>query len=391
MALQVLFIIFLYNTALCSAARDTYSVVNFGATPGGKTDSSEGFLAAWTAACGSDSPSTVYVPSGRFLVSSPTVFSGKDCKSTAITFRIDGSLVAPSDYRVLGNADTWLTFESVTGVTISGGVLDGQGAGLWACKASRGGCPGGAVTLRFTNSKNVVVSGLTSVNSQLYHIVVDGCNNAQLQGIKVSASGQSPNTDGIHVQGSTGVTILSSQLATGDDCISIGAGSANLWIENVACGPGHGISIGSLGKQFNEAGVHNVTVKTVTFTGTENGLRIKSWARPSNGYVRNVLFQHATMIDVQNPIIINQNYCPDNKGCPDKASGVRISDVTYQDIHGSSATEVAVNLDCSPKNPCTNIVLEDVNLNHRRWPARSSCAHADGSTYGVVQPSDCLN
>lgn len=81
-------------------------------------------------------------------------------------------------------------------------------------------------------------------------------------------------------------------------------------------------SIGSLGKEVNEAGVQNVTVKTATFTGTDNGVRIKSWGRPSNGFVRNVLFEHITMVNAKNPIIIDQNYCPDNKGCPGKVRDV---------------------------------------------------------------------
>ena len=75
-------------------------------------------------------------------------------------------------------------------------------------------------------------------------------------------------------------------------------------------------SIGSLGKDQQEAGVQNVTVKTVTFTGTQNGARIKSWGRPSNGFARNICFQHVTMQDVQNPVVIDQNYCPNNEGCP---------------------------------------------------------------------------
>lgn len=96
-------------------------------------------------------------------------------------------------------------------------------------------------SLRFSNSDNIVVSGLTSLNSQLYHVVFNGCNNVKVQGVTLSASGNSPNTDGIHVQLSSGVTILNSRIRTGDDCVSIGAGTANLRIENVACGPGHGI------------------------------------------------------------------------------------------------------------------------------------------------------
>ena len=49
---------------------------------------------------------------------------------------------------------------------------------------------------------------------------------------------------------------------------------------------------------------------------TQNGVRIKSWGRPSNGFTRNILFQHVTIQDVQNPIVIDQNYCPSNEGCP---------------------------------------------------------------------------
>lgn len=95
--------------------------------------------------------------------------------------------------------------------------------------------------LEFTNSNNIFVSGLTSLNSQMFHIVVNACKNVKIQGVRVSAPGTSPNTDGIHVQESTGVTILKSRIATGDDCISIGPGSGNLWIEGIDCGPGHGI------------------------------------------------------------------------------------------------------------------------------------------------------
>lgn len=77
-------------------------------------------------------------------------------------------------------------------------------------------------------------------------------------------------------------------------------------------------SIGSLGKNLKEDGVQNVTVRSATFKGTQNGLRIKSWGQPSSGFARNIVFQHAVMSNVQNPIIINQHYCPDHEGCPRK-------------------------------------------------------------------------
>ncbi|CAL5394742.1 unnamed protein product [Camellia sinensis] len=391
----------------------TYNVVNLGAKPDGKTDSTKSFLSAWDAACASANPTTIYVPPGRYLLHKAK-FYGEQCKNTAITIRIDGTLVAPSDYRAIGNGGSWLIFEKVSGVFIFGGTLDGQGPGLWACKASGKACPTGAtgapsfqknakpsptiflsgvesfLTLALYNSNGIVINGLTSLNSQMFHIAIDGCRNVKVQGVKVSAAGNSPNTDGIHIQLSSGVTISNSRIATGDDCVSIGPGSTNLWIENVACGPGHGISIGSLGWELQEPGVQNVTVKTVTFTGTQNGVRIKTWGRPSNGFVRGIVFQNLFMVNVQNPIIIDQNYCPHNNNCPGQNSGVIISDVTYQDIHGTSATAVAVKFDCSKKYGCKGIRLEDVNLTFRDQPAEASCVNVGGSTSGSVEPTSCL-
>ncbi|PQQ09817.1 polygalacturonase-like [Prunus yedoensis var. nudiflora] len=359
------------------AAKALYNVASLGGKGDGKTDSTQAFLSAWAKACASVEPAVIYIPRGRFLLHN-VVFAGP-CKNNAITFLIAGTLVAPSDYRVIGNADNWISFEDVEGVTISGGILDGQGTDLWACKAAGKSCPNGATTLSFSNSNDIKVSGVISLNSQMFHIVINGCHNVKMQSVKVSASGQSPNTDGIHVQMSSSVTILNSKIATGDDCISIGPGTSDLWIENVKCGPGHGISIGSLGKDPEEAGVQNVTVKSDQIVG-----------RPSTGFAKDILFQHAVMLNVQNPIVIDQNYCPDNKGCPGQVSGVKISDVTYQDIHGTSATEVAVKFDCSSKNPCSNIKMEDVKLTYKNQAAEASCSHAAGTSAGTVQPTSCL-
>ncbi|KAJ1395448.1 Pectin lyase fold/virulence factor [Sesbania bispinosa] len=381
-------IYFLFTFGSTIAIEVTLNVVNFGAKPDGETDSTNAFLTAWGRACSSTTPTTIYVPQGRFLVGN-VVFKGQ-CKNNGITMHIDGALVAPSNYDVIGNAGNWLFFYDVDGVSVIGGVLDGQGTSLWACKRSAKSCPTGATNIGFTNSNNIVINGVTSLNSQMFHIVIDRCHNVKVQGVKISAAGNSPNTDGIHVQLSSSVTILNSNIATGDDCISIGPGTTNLWIENIACGPGHGISVGSLGKELQEPGVQNVTVKTVQFTGTENGVRIKSWGRPSNGFARDILFQHATMVNVQNPIVIDQNYCPDEKNCPGQVSGVKISNVMYEDIHGTSATEVAVKLNCSPENPCTGISLEDVVLTYENKQAEASCSHAGGITSGVVQPNNCF-
>ncbi|OAY60130.1 polygalacturonase [Manihot esculenta] len=381
------FIFFVLHFSLSSATTN-FNVLSYGAKPTGLTDSTKAFLNAWAAACGSTGPTMIYVPKGRYLLGS-MVFGG-GCKSPDITIRIDGTLVAPGDYRILGKAANWLSFEGVAGVSIVGGALDAKGSALWACKAKGKNCPSGATSLSFTNSNNIKIKGLLSLNSHMFHIVINGCQNVNVEGIKVIAAGDSPNTDGIHVQLSNNIAIINSNIKTGDDCISIGPGTQNLWIERVKCGPGHGISIGSLAKELEEEGVQNVTVTKTVFADTQNGLRIKSWARPSKGFVRRVRFIGAIMKNVQNPIVIDQNYCPHNLNCPNKMSGVKINDILYQNIRGTSATEVGIKFDCSSKNPCSDIRLHNINLTYSNQIAQSLCVNVLGKTIGLVKPHGCL-
>ncbi|KAF6141918.1 hypothetical protein GIB67_037886 [Kingdonia uniflora] len=126
------------------------------------------------------------------------------------------------------------------------------------------------------------------------------------------------------------------------------------------------------------------------FYGTQNGLRIKSWGRPSNGFVLGVDFRQVVMNNVQNPIVRDQNYCPGNEGCPNQNSGVKISRVTYKDIKGSSASPVAIKFDCSAMSPCRSIGLHDIKLTYQNKPADSFCRKIRGMAWGVVTPPSCL-
>ena len=142
--MRFLAIPFLFFSFLLSSAKSvTYNVQSYGAKSDGRSDSTKSFLSAWAAACASVEPATIYVPRGSFLVGGAS-FSGKNCKNNAITILIDGTLVAPSDYNVLGDTGKWLAFERTNGLSIYGGTLDGQGTGLWACKNSGKNCPKGA-------------------------------------------------------------------------------------------------------------------------------------------------------------------------------------------------------------------------------------------------------
>jgi len=112
---------------------------------------------------------------------------------------------------------------------------------------------------------------------------------------------------------SSQITITNANIGTGDDCISFGAGAQDITVNQVTCGPGHGISVGSLGKYQNEEPVSGIRVTGATLSNTDNGVRIKTWPASSSGAATDIHFEDVVMNNVANPIIIDQNYCPNSQ------------------------------------------------------------------------------
>ncbi|XP_020585942.1 polygalacturonase-like [Phalaenopsis equestris] len=389
--LIITFLLLFTLTTAKSPSTPSFNIINFGAKPDGQTDSAAPFLAAWSKACSAPTPATIFVPPGTYFFSGAE-FSGP-CKNAKMQIFAEGAdFVAASGYD--GAGETWITFREVEGLSIYGGTFDGRGEALWDCKMAGGSCPTGATSLSIINCNKTLLSGITSLNSQLFHVSIYRSTAVTLRSTTISAPGNSPNTDGIHIQLSSSVIVDGAIIRTGDDCISIKDGVSDVDIAGVDCGPGHGISIGSLGRDpLRGGGVRNVTVRSVMLTGTQNGVRIKTWAKENNGgVVEGVRFEDAVMNGVSNPIIVDQNYCPEKKGCPKQSSGIKIRGVSFKNIRGTSATKVAVKLDCSVSNPCSGIGLDDIDLIYedKKMAAQSFCRNARGSVSGYVIPPSCL-
>ncbi|GMJ13208.1 hypothetical protein HRI_004990000 [Hibiscus trionum] len=111
---------------------------------------------------------------------------------------------------------------------------------------------------------------------------------------------------------------------SGDDCISIVNAPFAIKMKRIYCGPGHRVSIGSLGKDNSTGIVTKVVLDTALLRETTNGVRIKTW-QGGSGYVRGVRFENVRMEDVANPIIIDQFYCDSPKTCQNQTSAVEIS------------------------------------------------------------------
>ncbi|KAJ3683155.1 hypothetical protein LUZ60_013382 [Juncus effusus] len=375
------------------ASKVPVNVDSFGAIGDGVADDTQAFLDAWQQACSMDN-AVFLVPEHRRYKINATKFKGP-CQAKLIV-EIQGMIIAPDDPKQWDpkSPRNWLTFTKLTGVRFQGGgVIDGSGSKWWAasCKINKTNpCKGAPTALTIDQSSGIRVKGLLFQYSQQIHFQISKSDSVKISGIHVKAPEDSPNTDGIHITESSNVAIQNVQIGTGDDCISIVNASSNIKMKNIICGPGHGISIGSLGKGNSTAVVTGIVLDTATITGTTNGLRIKTW-QGGSGYVKGVRFENVKMDNVENPIIIDQFYCDQTTPCKNQTSAVKISGVMYKNINGTSKTPQAMKFACSDTVPCSGIVLHDINLERFDGEAETFCNCAMGFDYGFVKPpADCL-
>ncbi|KAI3670073.1 hypothetical protein L6452_41677 [Arctium lappa] len=361
-----------------------FNVLKFGAKGDGRTDDTKAFEAAWLAACKLEA-STMVVPKGSVFLVKPVSFSGPDC-GWNIVFQLDGKIIAPTDSKSWGSGLLqWLEFTKLNGITIRGnGVIDGQGS-VWWTDSPTSTKP---TAVRFYGSSDVTVTGITIQNSQQTHLKFDNCQSVQVFDITVSSPGDSPNTDGIHLQNSQDVTIHSSKLACGDDCVSIQTGCSGVNIQNVDCGPGHGISIGSLGKDNTKACVSNITVSDTKIHDSLNGVRIKTW-QGGSGSVQRVTFANIQVSNVKTAIMIDQYYCDGSK-CRNMTSAVAVSGISYRNIRGTYTVN-PIHFACSDTSPCTDVTLDTIQLQ----PVQENHEPFCWNTYGELKtstnpPIDCL-
>lgn len=366
-------------------------IVHLGAKGDGKSDSTQMILKAWKNACGATGTQKIVIPAGNYLTGALEL-SGP-CTSSII-IRLDGNLLGTGDLGAYKK--NWIEIQNVHDLSINGhGTIDGQGPLVWKqnqCQKSYN-CKILPNSLVLDFVKNAQIRGITLLNSKFFHMNIFASENILVDKVTIKAPGDSPNTDGIHIGDSTNVTISGTTIGTGDDCISVGPGSKKIRIEGVRCGPGHGISVGSLGRYKDEKDVEDVKVKGATLVGTTNGLRIKSYEdSKSSPRASKFLYEDVTMDNVSFPIIIDQKYCPNNICVKSGASKVAVSDVVFKNIHGTSNTPEAITLNCANNLPCQGIQLINVDLKYNRSGNKTMavCKNVAGKSSGLAKELACL-
>ncbi|KAI3409234.1 uncharacterized protein J3R85_019593, partial [Psidium guajava] len=365
----------------------TFNVDDFGARGDGSHDDAQAFEKAWKEAC--SAPGAVLVVPKKNYLLGPSAFSGP-CQDDT-TFQINGIIRASGDQSDYDeDRRHWIVFDGVDHLVVQGGgTFDGNGLIWWqnSCKTNKAlPCKNAPTALTFYNCGNLITQNLNIQNAQQIHVSFEKCSDVEATDLHITAPGNSPNTDGIHVASTRNIQISNSTIGTGDDCISIVDGSEDVEAMDIICGPGHGISIGSLGSGNSEAHVSGVTVNRANFSGTTNGVRIKTW-QGGSGSASNIKFQNMEMHDVSNPIIIEQNYCDQDEPCKQQKSAIQVRNVTYQNIRGTSASDVAVEFNCSESLPCAGIVLQNINLQKiGGGSTTASCNSIDLECIGLVSP-----
>ena len=167
------------------------------------------------------------------------------------------------------------------------------------------------VMVSLRHCTNVLLSGVTFMNSPAWNIHPFFCENVTIDNIKVRNPYYAQNGDGIDVESCTNVHIHHSVFETGDDAICIKAGKnaiartidgpcSNIYIHDCVVNEGHGGFV--IGSEMSR-GVKDILVENCTFIGTDVGVRMKS-ALGRGGVVENITIRTIDMVNIKGEAVI---------------------------------------------------------------------------------------
>ena len=333
---------------------------------------------------------------GTLVLRRGTYTIGPIYMKSAVTLRLDtlATLLASpvmADFTVAGKVVNLIngpgTATHDVGLT-GAGTIDGNGAPWWAAFQANSALVRPRL-IGIANCQNLAVTGLTLTNSPSFHLVPSQCQNVVITRIKILAPATSPNTDGIDPANCDGVTIMNCLIDTGDDCIAIKGGRVsgalagacqNITVTGCTFLNGHGLSIGS----ETSSGVRNLAVSNCTFTGTANGIRIKS--EPGlGGPIQNVNYRNLTMTNVPNPLVVNMAYALNpNNGYPTDVPSVNGMTVDQLTVTGAKNAGRLVGLATAP---IQNLTLSHLNITAQTGLVLQNATGVTMSNYTITPAS----
>jgi polygalacturonase len=311
------------NSALAAHQRDWLNVLEFGA----RGDGSKPCTAALQQAidlCSKRGGGTVFIPAGKYITGTlwlrsniilhldagATILGETDPNAYPIWIsRWEGKSAQPAHAPLIAG-------EGLTNIAITGrGVIDGRGQAWWDRFNQNKLANGRPNLLRFVDCRDVLIEGITFLNSPRWTLNPTACDNLTIANVTIRNPHDSPNTDGINPDACSNVHISNCHIDVGDDCITIKSGSEedgrpaprscqNVTITNCTMLHGHGGVV--IGSEMS-GGVRNVAISNCVFCGTERGIRLKS-RRGRGNAVEDLRVDNIVMDDVLCPIVVNLFY-----------------------------------------------------------------------------------
>lgn len=388
-----------------------FNITAFGAVGDGNTDNSEAIRKA-IEACNSAGGGRVVVPVGNYLSGPIYLESNVNLhlqKGARILFSTN-----PSDYlplvhtrwegvELMNYSPLIYAFEEKNIAVTGEGVLDGQANETnwwpWKGREKYGWKPGtpnqndeGKRAALFEMAENnvpvserkfgegfylrpqfvqpyrcenVLIEGVTIVNSPMWILNPVLCTNVTIQGVRVESMG--PNSDGCDPESCKNVLIKDCYFNTGDDCIAIKSGrnadgrrinvpSENIVIQGCTMANGHGGVV--IGSEIS-GGVRNVFAENCTMNSPllDRALRIKT-SSMRGGVVENVYLRNIEVGQVAEQVVRINMFYEDSGPYIPTVRNVEVRDMTVQ-----NGGNVGVLLEGYKESPVQHLRLINVKIN----------------------------
>ena len=273
--------------------------------------------------CAEQGGGTVYFPAGNYVTGSLFLRSN-------ITLYLDAGAVIlgsenPEDYPIIHSR--WegkhqktyaplIAGKNLQNVAVVGrGTIDGRGAIWWKATTEKTLAHPRPRLISFSDCNNVLIEGITAINSPSWTVNPVHCQNVTIRAITVINPADSPNTDGINPDSCRSVRISDCFVSVGDDCIALKSGTEHeqpqrcapcrdITITNCTLERGHGGVV--IGSEMS-GGVKNVVISNCVFIGTDRGIRFKS-RRGRGGTVEDIRVTNLIMDGVLCPFTMNLYY-----------------------------------------------------------------------------------
>jgi polygalacturonase len=375
------------SEAATANATNIFNVRDYGAKGDGQAFDTDAIQKALDA-CGAAGGGTVKLPAGTYLskpitLSTKTTFLLEEGATLLASTNQQDFMKTPGDWLQAKGSGEFIPLvggKNLTDVTITGkGTIDGSGAVWWGeAEKARQRVSGftlprpGLVVL--THCFNVRLSGIKLLNSPKFHFVPSDCDGVLVDGVTIIAPEGAANTDGIDPMACYNVKITHCLIDVGDDNIAIKAGRAkvpghdyvseNIEVTDCTFLHGHGLSIGS----EVVGGLRGLTVKNCSFSGTDNGIRIKS-RRSLGGVVQDATYTDIRMTNVLTPISIaayyqdsSQSKFPTNDVAQEMTNGTPIfRNITIKNLTATATKDAGLIIGL-PESAVTNVVLDNVHI-----------------------------